>query len=74
MATTGDTLVVSKGDGRADLYQLDGTGVWMLVRSDLANAGSAYEIGRVKLDRASGRVWFRLDTEENDKIRHYQPN
>ena len=45
----GDTLVVEKPNGRAEMLRLDGSGQWTVVRGgdeDLSNPHAAWEIAR----------------------------
>ena len=72
----GDTLVVDKPNGRADVLRLDGSGQWTVVRGgdeDLSNLHTAWEIARTNLGLGCN-VWYRLESESDSAIRLYNPN
>ena len=79
--SVGDTLVVEKPNGRADVFRLEkldrSDGEWQAVRDgdvDVSDVRTAWEIARTNFGATGYRVWYRLASESDALIRPYQPN
>lgn len=73
--SAGDTLVVAKSDGRAEVFRLDDSGQWTAMRNgtDVSDAHTAWTIARANFGPGGSKVWFRLESESDSKIQLYQP-
>jgi hypothetical protein len=65
----GDTLVIAKADGRADVRKLARDG-WEVIRKSVSDPRSGCEIARNRL-APEGRIWFREESEPDSAMRFY---
>ena len=65
----GDTLVIAKADGRADVRKLAREG-WEVIRKGVNDPRAGWEIARNRL-APEGRVWFREESEPDSAMRVY---
>jgi len=70
-AQVGDTLVIAKPDGRADIRKLTMDGLWEYVRDGVPDLKTGWEIARSTL-AAEGHVWYRYEFEADYTIRPYR--
>jgi hypothetical protein len=68
-AQVGDTLVIARADGRADVRKLAREG-WEVIRKSVNDQKSGWEIARNRL-APEGRVWFREESEPDSAMRLY---
>jgi len=68
-AQVGDTLVIARADGRADVRKLAREG-WEVIRKSVNDSKSGWEIARNRL-APEGRVWFREESEPDSAMRLY---
>jgi hypothetical protein len=68
----GDTLVIGKPNGRADVRKLTKDGLWAHVRDGLPDLKMGWEIACSSLP-ADGHVWYRDEFEGDFAIRPYHP-
>jgi len=69
-AQVGDTLVIGKPDGRADVRRLTMDGLWAFVRNGVPDLKTGWEIARSTLPN-EGHVWYRDEFEGDFAIRLY---
>jgi hypothetical protein len=70
---TGDTLVIAKAGGRADVRKLKSGGAWDFVRDGANDVHSGWEIARsnLELEPKGRKVWYRAEAESDSAIRPY---
>jgi hypothetical protein len=71
----GDTLVVAKNDGRAEVFRLNASGQWTDIRNgtDVSDIHTAWEIASTNFGPNGSKVWFREESEGDSEIRPHAP-
>lgn len=69
----GDTLVISRADGTANVRKRCDDGTWEYVRDGISDVKTAREIARAQLElEPHGRlVWYKEHSEPDSAIRRF---
>jgi hypothetical protein len=70
---SGDTLVIDKTSGKADVKKLAADGSWTMIRDDAPNVSGGVAIARVYLAPDGHTVWYRREAEPDSVIRRFKP-